>query len=89
MSSYRVNRLIQQMCRRPETIARLGSDLERVFDEFGLDENERRALRDGSPPAMGGIGVHPILQMHWTMARRPEVTETMSVLEYAGLVDGD
>ncbi|MGH7859060.1 MAG: subunit of meta cleavage enzyme [Candidatus Binatia bacterium] len=86
MNPYRVNRMIQRTCRRPETIARLNADPEAVFEEFGLDAGERQALREGSPAAMGRIGVHPILQMHWVMARRPEITETMSILGYEELV---
>ncbi|MGH7818449.1 MAG: subunit of meta cleavage enzyme [Candidatus Binatia bacterium] len=85
MDRYRVNRMIQSMCKRAETIARLNADPEAVFDEFGLEEAERQALREGSPAAMGRIGVHPILQMHWAMARRPEITRAMSIVDYDGL----
>ena len=87
MGDYRVNRLIQSVCRRPETIARLNEAPEKVFDEFGLSEEERRAFREGSVEAMGGAGVHPILQMHWLMARNPEVMRMMSILDYEGLAE--
>lgn len=89
MDRYRVNRMIQHTCKRPETIARLNADPDAVFDAFGLDEDERQALREGSPAAMGRIGVHPILQMHWVMARRPEITQMMSILDYEGLAGED
>lgn len=87
MASYRVNRLIQSMCRSPEAIARLNRDPEKVFEEFGLTEGERRALREGTVEAMAGAGVHPILQMHWVMARNPEIMQQMSILAYPGLIE--
>ncbi len=87
MTQYRVNRFIQRTCRTPQGISRLNEDLEAAFAEFGLAEEERKALRDGGPEAMGRIGVHPILQMHWRMARAPELTQRMSILQYTGLVD--
>lgn len=87
MGSYRVNLLIQSMCRSPEAIARLNSDPERVFEEFGLTEIERRACREGTVEAMARAGVHPILQMHWLMARNPEIMRQMSILEYEGLIE--
>jgi len=86
---YRVNRMIQAMCRRPETIARLNAETDAVFDEFGLGADERQALLQGSPDAMGRIGVHPILQMHWVLARRPEVAQSMSMLDYPNLLRED
>ena len=87
MTSYRVNGLIQTMCRNPETIARLNADPEAVFEQFGLSEAERSALRDGSMEAMRSVGAHPILQMHWLMARQPQIMEQMSILEYPGLLE--
>jgi 2'-aminobiphenyl-2,3-diol 1,2-dioxygenase, small subunit len=87
MPSYQVNLLIQTMCRNPETIARLNADPEAVFEQFGLSEAERAALRDGSVEAMGSAGAHPILQMHWLMARQPQIMEQMSILEYPNLIE--
>jgi hypothetical protein len=83
----RANLMIERMCRRPETIARLNAAPEEVFEEFGLDETEKQALREGSPAAMGRAGIHPILQMHWAMARRPELVRQMSILDYDDLED--
>jgi 2'-aminobiphenyl-2,3-diol 1,2-dioxygenase, small subunit len=86
MLGHKVNDLIQRMCRRPETIARLNADPEAVFAEFGLDEGEREALRAGTPEAMGLLGVHPILQMHYMMARNPGMTKQMSIALYPQLL---
>jgi len=49
---------------------------------FGLDERERRALRDGSPGAMGGVGVHPILQIQYLLATDPAMRSRLSVTAY-------
>lgn len=89
MAAQRGNQLIQDMCRRPEAIARLNADPERVFAEFGLTEEERAALRQCDPMSMGRVGIHPILQMHYIMARNPQVMERMSIQEYDGLVEED
>jgi 2'-aminobiphenyl-2,3-diol 1,2-dioxygenase small subunit len=86
MASYRVNLFIQSMCRSPEAIARLNADLEGTFQRFGLSEAERHACLEGSVEAMQSVGVHPILQMHWMMARQPEITQQMSILEYPELL---
>lgn len=87
VTTYRANRFVQRMCRDPQSIARLNGDLERAFEDFGLDEEERQAFRRGTAEAMGRIGVHPILQMHWLMARTPGLTERMSIAQYPGLTD--
>ena len=86
MSGQKVNDFIQRTCRRPETIARLNADPEAVFAEFGLDEADREALRLGNPEAMGRLGVHPILQMHYLMARNPAMVHRMSIALYPQLL---
>jgi hypothetical protein len=87
MASYHVNLLIQTMCSNPDAIARLNADPEAVFEQFGLSEAERAALRDCSMEAMRSAGAHPILQMHWLMARQPQIMEQMSILEYPNLIE--
>ena len=86
MSGQTVNDFIQRMCRRPETIARLNADPEAVFAEFDLDEADREALRRADPAAMGRLGVHPILQMHYLMARNPGMVRRMSIALYPQLL---
>jgi 2'-aminobiphenyl-2,3-diol 1,2-dioxygenase small subunit len=86
MVEHRVNNLIQHMCRRPETIARLNAEPEQVFEEFGLSEAEKQALRSVDPGQMAGIGAHPILQMHYMMARTPGMMQQMSITAYPELL---
>jgi 2'-aminobiphenyl-2,3-diol 1,2-dioxygenase small subunit len=87
MVEHRVNNLIQTMCRRPETMARLNAEPEKVFEEFGLSETEKQALRSIDPGQMAGIGAHPILQMHYMMARNPGMAQQMSIAAYPELLE--
>ena len=85
--SGRANRMIEDMCRRPETIERLNADPEKVFEEYRLSEEEKQALRAGDPASLGRVGIHPLLQMHYGMARRPEMAHSMSIAEYPDLLE--
>jgi 2'-aminobiphenyl-2,3-diol 1,2-dioxygenase small subunit len=83
MAPYRVHRLIQGLFKVPGLLERLGTDQRAVFDEYGLAENERKALADGSPEALAGLGVHPILQMHYMLARDPAMAGQITIRAYA------
>ncbi len=85
MVEHRINNLIQNMCRTPQNIARLNTHMETVFDEFGLSDTEKQALRSVDPALMAALGTHPILQMHYMMARNPMMTQTMSITGYPEL----
>jgi hypothetical protein len=80
--------MIQDMCATPATMARLGRETERVFDEYGLSEAERAALRTGDALTMvTQCNVHPILAFHYLFATRPEVTAMMSLSGYPHLME--
>jgi hypothetical protein len=79
---HAVHRLIQALGRDASLQQRFGADPDAVFTEFGLDEREINALKDGSIAALTSIDVHPILRMHWMMMSQPEVAAGMSVAEY-------
>jgi len=83
MAPYRVHRLIQSLFKVPGLLERLGTDAPSVFDEYGLAEDERAALSDGSPEALARLGVHPILQMHYMMARDPAMAAQITIRAYA------
>jgi hypothetical protein len=82
--------MIQDLCRVPAGIARLQSEPEAVFDEYGLSEEERAALRSGDPSRMVvGANAHPILAMHYLFVVNPKVLEQMSILGYPELFEGE
>jgi 2'-aminobiphenyl-2,3-diol 1,2-dioxygenase small subunit len=66
---YRVHRLIQDLMRDPAGAAAFAKDPEPTFTAYGLDEAEKASLRDGSPPALHALGVHPNLQMKYVRIR--------------------
>jgi 2'-aminobiphenyl-2,3-diol 1,2-dioxygenase small subunit len=82
MARYAVNRLVQELFRRPGLLERFRERREEVYDEYGLDAAERAALSEGTPPALARAGVHPILQMHYLLACNPEVAKLITVNAY-------
>lgn len=84
MARYVVHQLIQNLFREPGLLERLRADPTAVFRAYGLTEAEQAALREASPPALGALGVHPILQMHCLLAFNPQIADAISVKAYAG-----
>lgn len=70
-AAYRVHKLIQDLMRDPAAAARFADNPECAFTEYALTEGERAQLRDGSPPALHELGVHPNLQMKYARLRGP------------------
>jgi 2'-aminobiphenyl-2,3-diol 1,2-dioxygenase, small subunit len=83
MARYVVHRLIQNLFKEPGLLERLTTAPDSVYDAYGLDEAERTAVSDASPPALAAIGVHPILQMHLMLARNPHMAEMISAKAYS------
>ncbi len=71
LAPYRVHRLIQDLMVDPAGAASFAADPEPAFAKYGLREEERAALRDGSPAALIALGVHPNLQMKYRRIRAP------------------
>jgi 2'-aminobiphenyl-2,3-diol 1,2-dioxygenase small subunit len=88
MASYATSRLLQSLCRRPELAARLRTEPDTVFAEFGVPENERAALRAPSPEALGAVGVHPILQIHLMLALDPGFGARVNIGSYLDRLKG-
>ena len=82
MSTYDVNRLVQELFRRPGLLERFRERRSEVYDEYRLDAAQRAGLDDGSPPALTAAGVHPILQMHYLLASNPDVASLITVNAY-------
>lgn len=70
VARYPVHRLIQDLMRDPVRAAAFRQDPEAIFEQFGLTEEERALLRDGSRAALHRLGVHPNLQMKYGRIRR-------------------
>jgi 2'-aminobiphenyl-2,3-diol 1,2-dioxygenase small subunit len=83
MARYEVHRLIQDLSHRPGLLEKLSAAPDDVFSEYGLNKDERQALTEATPPALAGIGVHPILQMHYLLFRNPDMAALVSIREYA------
>ena len=82
MSSYAVNRLVQELFRQPGLLERFRDRRGEVYDEYGLDPAQRAGLDEGTPPALAAAGVHPILQMHFLLASNPDVARLITVDAY-------
>ena len=67
---YRVHRLIQDLNRDPRLVDTFMREPEAVYQVYGITENERQLLRDGTPQALMTLGVHPNLQMKFLRIRR-------------------
>ena len=89
MSQFGAQKFVEQVGRNPPLIEQLRVSPDEIAALYGLDQAQVAALLDGSPPALNGIGVHPVLQMHFLLATRPEMASHVSVREYlADLVPG-
>lgn len=75
----RVHRLLLSLFREPGALETLHQDREALFTRYGLSEDERAALRDGTFSALADIGVHPILRMHYQMAMNPDMAQHVSI----------
>jgi 2'-aminobiphenyl-2,3-diol 1,2-dioxygenase small subunit len=69
VAPYRVHKLIQDLMRDPAGAAAFAKDPEPTFAAYGLSEEEKSLLRDGSPAALHALGVHPNLQMKYVRLR--------------------
>jgi hypothetical protein len=84
----RANVLIQDLCRDPDNMARFRNDPEACFDNYGLDDREKAALRTGDPMVVvRDAGVHPILAIHYLFAVNPDAMAQMSVRHYPQLLE--
>lgn len=82
---YAVNRLVQELFSNPDNLAQFKTDRSGLYDKYGLSAAQRAALDEGSPEALSGAGLHPILQMHWAMASNPMVASWVSIRSFLPL----
>jgi 2'-aminobiphenyl-2,3-diol 1,2-dioxygenase, small subunit len=82
MANYAVNRLVQELFRQPGLLERFRDRRAQVYEEYGLDEQQRAGLDAGSPEGLASAGVHPILQMHYLLASNPDIAKLITVQAY-------
>ncbi len=78
MASYKAERLAQEFFKNPEVVERFKTDREGLFDDYGVPEHEREALREGTPQALARIRLHPILCIHFLKGTNPGVQRLLS-----------
>ena len=69
-AAYRVHQMIQDLNGDPAAAKKFADDAEATFDAYGLTEDERELLRQGTPAALIELGVHPNLQMKYLKLRK-------------------
>lgn len=69
LARYPVHKMIQDLMRDPARAAQFSADPEPFFSEYGLTDDEKSLLREGSLPSLHKLGVHPNLQMKYARLR--------------------
>lgn len=77
-----VNRIAADLYRIPGLKAEFQSDPASVLSRYPLTEAQRDGLIEGSFPALAAAGMHPLLQMIYSVARHPEVNAQISAQSY-------
>jgi 2'-aminobiphenyl-2,3-diol 1,2-dioxygenase small subunit len=53
-----------------------------VYADYGLTAAERAALDEGSPPALAGIGMHPLVQITYLVIKSPDFRGLADASDY-------
>lgn len=69
LAPYRVHKLIQDLMHDPKEAAAFAENPEPAFESYGLLEEQKALLRDGSLGALNTLAVHPNLQMKYLRIR--------------------
>ena len=69
VARYPVHQMIQDLMRDPAGAAAFSRDAEPFFEKYGLTDQEKALLREGSLAALHELGVHPNLQMKYARLR--------------------
>ena len=68
-----VNRIATDLYRVPGLKMEFQKDPARVLARYPLTDAQRAGLNEGSFPALAAAGMHPLVQMIYSVARHPEV----------------
>lgn len=81
MSLYEVQKLIYQLNRDPALRVRYSADTEAVLSEYGLTDEERRAMREPDIGLLYVMGVNGQLLMHYAAFRGYEWTQYIEAMK--------
>jgi hypothetical protein len=82
-----VHALVRDLFHVPGLRARFAETPSQVLDGYDLTQAERDALLDGSFPALHALGMHPLAQMVYGLARNPGMAEMISARDYLADLD--
>lgn len=81
-SAHLVNRIASDLYRVPGLRSEFRQDPASVLARYPLSESQRAALIEGSFASLAAAGMHPLVQMIYSVARHPEVDSQISVQGY-------
>lgn len=82
-----IHALVHRLAQDKALRSRFEADPAAVLAAEPLTDEERRLLHDGSFPALGELGMHPLAQMVYSLARAPAVAEQISFRDYLADLD--
>ena len=77
-----VNRIASDLYRVPGLKAQFQNDPARVLSGYPLSETQRAGLMEGSFPSLAEAGMHPLVQMIYSVARHPAINAQISAKAY-------
>ncbi|RED13353.1 hypothetical protein DFR46_2890 [Parasphingopyxis lamellibrachiae] len=77
-----IHDFVHRLWQSPELRARFEADAGAVLAEQGFAEAECALLLDGEFPALGELGMHPLAQMVYSLARNPQIADQISFGDY-------
>jgi hypothetical protein len=64
MSSYELNRFLFDLKMNPSALEGAAADLEKAMGRYGLDDDEKKSLREGDPRRLRQLGAHGMLALY-------------------------
>jgi hypothetical protein len=84
--SHQLNLFVERLVMDPALLERYRAEPHAVLDEFGVaDEKVKAAMVEGGFENILPLELHPILAMHYQLARSPEVASHMTIRYYPEL----
>ncbi|MEM7570897.1 MAG: hypothetical protein AAF337_13980 [Pseudomonadota bacterium] len=82
MSLVQVHALVRDLYRQPDLFKRFQQTPEDVLRDYDITADERAQLLDGSPGALHALGMHPLVQMVYGVAKNPAMKTQLAVTAY-------